>query len=267
MLLLVTQRSSGAPGAGVSLLLAWMTLWLTLRYRRHTSLLPAVSVLLLGAGLLVQIEMGLGAGDTAWLRHFQNTSALLGIGLPGALLLFSRFEHDTVSRPLTERVLLVLAAIALVGVLLQVCFGSETGVFDIQPFEFAKFALAALSAHCLALIAGGATHQQRNWRFWLRMAAPVLLFLFLLGVALVRVDDYSPLVLLLVWSGAMTLAWCASRGRRAALLAVACAACLLVAGGAALRSSGQVLGALGFYPERFQVWDAPTVHQIGRAHV
>ena len=260
MLLLVTQRSGGAPGAGMSLLLAWMTLWLTLCYRRHTGLLPAVSVLLLGAGLLVQIEMGLGAGDTAWLRHFQNTSALLGIGLPGALLLFSRFEHGAVSRPLTERVLLVLAAIALVGVLLQVCFGSETGVFDIQPFEFAKFALAALSAHCLALIAGGATHQQRNWRFWLRMAAPVLLFVFLLGVALVRVDDYSPLLLLLVWSGAMTLAWCASRGRRAAVLAVACAACLLVAGGAALRSGGQVLGALGFYPERFQVWDAPTVH-------
>ena len=259
-LLLVTQRSSGAPGVGVSLVLAWATLWLTLRYQRHIGLLPAAAVLLLGAGLLVQLEMGLGASDTAWLRHFQNTTALLGLGLPGALLLLSSVGRNNLSRPVTERVLLGLAALALAGVLLQVCFGSETGVFDIQPFEFAKFALAALSAHCLALVAGGATHQQRNWRFWLRMAAPVLLFLFLLGVALVRVDDYSPLVLLLVWSGAMALAWCASRGRRAAVVTTACAVCLLVAGAAAMRGGGELLGALGFSPERFQVWSAPTVH-------
>ncbi len=260
MLFLVSQRSVGAPGVGLSLLLAWATLWLTLRYRRPVGLLPTAAVLLLGAGLLVQLEMGMGASDTAWLRHFQNSAALLGLGLPGALLLFSSVGRNTVSRPLTERVLLVLAAIALFGVLLQMCFGSETGVFDIQPFEFAKFALAALSAHCLALVAGGATHQQRNWRFWLRMAAPVLLFVFLLGVALVRVDDYSPLVLLLIWSGAMALAWCASRGRRAALVTAACVACLLVAGGMAMRGGGELLGALGFYPERFQVWSAPTVH-------
>jgi cell division protein FtsW len=259
-LLLIAQRSSGAPGVGVSLLLAWATLWLTLRFHARISLLSAAAVLLLGTGLLVQLEMGLGASDTAWLRHFQNSTALLGLGLPGTLLLLSSVGRNNLSRPVTERVLLVLAGIALVGVLLQVCFGSETGVFDIQPFEFAKFALAALSAHCLALVAGGATHQQRNWRFWLRMAAPVLLFVFLLGVALVRVDDYSPLVLLLVWSSAMALVWCASRGRRAALVTAAVAICLLVAGGAALRSSGAFLGALGFYPERFQVWSAPTVH-------
>lgn len=259
-LLLVAQRSSGAPGVGVSLLLAWTTLWLTLRFQARISLLPAAAVLLLGAGLLVQLEMGLGASDTAWLRHFQNSTALLGLGLPGALMLLSGIGRDKLSRPVTERVLLILAGIALVGVLLQVCFGSETGVFDIQPFEFAKFALAALSAHCLALVAGGATHQQRNWRFWLRMSAPVLLFVFLLGVALVRVDDYSPLVLLLVWSSAMALVWCASRGRRAALVTAAVAICLLVASGAAMRSGGAFLGALGFYPERFQVWSAPTVH-------
>lgn len=260
MLLLVTQRQVGLPGAGASLLLGWSALWLTLLYPRRAALLPTVAVLLLGAGLLVQLEMGLGASDTAWLRHFQNTTALLGLGLPGALLLLSCFARNAVSRPVTERVLLLLAAIALVGLLLQVCFGNETGVFDIQPFEFAKFALAALSAHCLALAASGAAHQRRDWRFWLRMAMPVLLFVFLLGAALVRVDDYSPLVLLLVWSGAMLLAWCASHGRRAAVATVACAACLLLAGGALMRTGGEALGALGFYPERFQVWSEPTIH-------
>lgn len=263
MLLLVTQRSVGAPGAAVSLLLGWAALWLAMLYPRRAGLLPSSAVLLLGAGLLVQLEMGLGAGDTAWLRHFQNTTALLGLGLPGALLLLSCFARGAVSRPVTERVLLAFAALALGGLLLQVCFGSETGVFDIQPFEFAKFALAALSAHCLALAAGDAGHdghQRRDWRFWLRMAAPVLLFMFLLAVALVRVDDYSPLVLLLAWSGAMLLAWCASRGRRAALASIAVAACLLAAGGAAMRAGGDLLGAFGFYPERFQVWSEPTIH-------
>lgn len=263
MLLLVTQRTAGAPGAAISLLLGWATLWLTLLYPRRTALLPSVAVLLLGAGLLVQLEMGLGASDTAWLRHFQNTTALLGIGMPGALLLLSCFARGAVSRPVTERVLLLCAALALGGLLLQVCFGNETGVFDIQPFEFAKFALAALSAHCLALAAGGAAHGQqarRDWRFWLRMAAPVLLFVFLLAAALVRVDDYSPLVLLLVWSGAMLLAWCASRGRRAALASVVVAAGLLAAGGVTMRAGGELLGAFGFYPERFQVWSEPTIH-------
>lgn len=260
MLVLVSQRSIGAPGAGISLLLAWGALWLALCWQRRASLLPLAAVLLLGAGLLVQLEMGLGASDSGWLRHFQNSAALLALALPGALLLLAGVARGAVSRPVTERVLLVLAAIALCGLLLQVCFGGETGVFDIQPFEFAKFALAALSAHCLALAAGGAAHERRDWRFWLRMAAPVLLFVFLLAAALVRVDDYSPLVLLLVWSGAMLLAWCATSGRRAALLSLACAVCLLAAGGAVIRSGGEVLGSLGFYPERFQVWSDPTVH-------
>ena len=260
MLVLVSQRGGGAPGAGISLLLAWGTLWLALCWPRRASLLPLAAVLLLGAGLLVQLEMGLGASDSGWLRHFQNSAALLALALPGALLLLAGVARGAVSRRVTERVLLVLAAIALCGLLLQVCFGGETGVFDIQPFEFAKFALAALSAHCLALAAGGAAHERRDWRFWLRMAAPVLLFVFLLAAALVRVDDYSPLVLLLVWSGAMLLAWCATGGRRAALLSLACAVCLLAAGGAVIRSGGEVLGSLGFYPERFQVWSEPTAH-------
>ena len=260
MLLLAAQRSGAAPGAGVSMLLAWATLWLALLWPRRAALLPTVAVLLLGAGLLVQLEMGLGAADSGWMRHFQNSAALLGLALPGALLMLSCVVRGAVSRPATERVLLILATIALCGLLLQVCFGGETGVFDIQPFEFAKFALAALSAHCMALAAGGAAHERRDWRFWLRMAAPVLLFVLLLAVALVRVDDYSPLVLLLVWSGAMLLAWCASGGRRAALGALACAVCLLVAGGAVIRTGGEVLGSLGFYPERFQVWSEPELH-------
>jgi cell division protein FtsW len=132
-------------------------------------------------------------------------------------------------------------------------------VFEIQPVEFAKLALSALSAHCLALATGGDA-RRRTWRDWLRMLAPALLFVLLLAVALVQVDDYSPLILLLAWGAAILLAWCLATGRRlqAGLLGGACAAMLL--GAAALQSLGPGLGQAGFYTERFQVWADPALH-------
>jgi len=263
LVVLVTQRSAAAPGAGVSMLLAWGTLLLVLAWTRRPQPLAICAAMLLGTGLLVQLDMGLGARDTAWLRHFQNTAALLAVGLPAALVLFACVGRGAVSRPAAERILLVLAGAALAALLVQVWFGDETGVFDMQPVEFAKLALAALTAHCLALAAGSAGTTGgggRGWRFWLRMAAPVLLFVFLLGAALVRVDDYSPLVLLLVWAVAMALAWCWTSGRRGAAWILACGACAALLGGAALQRSADMLGAFGFYPERFQVWNDPAVH-------
>ncbi|MBQ5949906.1 FtsW/RodA/SpoVE family cell cycle protein, partial [Massilia sp. ST3] len=262
MLVLVTQRSVAPPGPGVSMLLAWSALLLALAWTRRPHLLALSAAVLLGAGLLVQLDMGLGARDTAWLRHFQNTAALLALGLPLGLLLFSGFARGAVSRPLTERLLLVLAGAALAALLAQVWLGDETGVFELQPVEFAKLALAALSAHCLALAAdaGAAGAGKRDWRFWLRMAAPVLLFVFLLAAALVRVDDYSPLVLLLVWAGAMALAWCCASGRKGAAWLLGGVACVALLGGAALQRSAGALGEAGFYPERFQVWSDPGLH-------
>jgi cell division protein FtsW len=255
-LVLVTQRTGSAPGAGVSMLLVMGALALLALWPRRPQLLALAALVLLGAGLLVQLEMGLGARDTSWLRHFQNSAALLALGLPGALLLL---DGGIADQSRTERALLGAALLALAALLLQVWFGDETGVFDIQPVEFAKLALAALSAHCLALAAGSGDWR-RDWRFWLRMAAPALLFAILLAAALVRVDDYSPLVLLLVWAGVMTIAWSWATGRRMAALLIAVAACGLVAGGAALQRAGGALGAWGFYPERFQVWNDPAAH-------
>ncbi|MBQ5942960.1 FtsW/RodA/SpoVE family cell cycle protein, partial [Massilia sp. AB1] len=252
--------SVAAPGAGISMLLAGGTLLLLLAWSRRPQPLAISAAVLLGAGLLVQLDMGLGARDSAWLRHFQNTAALLALGLPAGLLLFSCLGRGAVSRPVAERILLALAGAALAALLAQVWLGDETGVFDMQPVEFAKLALAALSAHCLALAAGSTNGTRRDWRFWLRMAAPVLLFVFLLAAALVRVDDYSPLVLLLVWAGAMALAWCWASGRRGAAWMLACGACAALLGGAALQRSADTLGSLGFYPERFQVWNDPAVH-------
>ncbi|UUZ49188.1 hypothetical protein LP420_01720 [Massilia sp. B-10] len=79
-----------------------------------------------------------------------------------------------------------------------------------QPVEFAKLALTALSAHCIAIGLGwqrGIAHQSSAALRAVRLGAPVLLFAALLGLALLEVDDFSPLILLLVWSMAMALAW------------------------------------------------------------
>ncbi len=258
VLVLAMQRSSAAPGAGWTLLLAWAALWHALLWPRRVPALGAVAVLLLGVGLLVQLELGLGARDTAWLRHVENSCTLLSIGLPLGLLLLQGVARNRVSRPATEWLLVGLAIAALAGLVLQVGFGNETGVFDVQPVEFAKLALAALSAHCLALATGGGTPGQRTWRTWLRVIAPALLFVLLLAVALVQVDDFSPLVLLLVWAAVSFMAWCLASGRRrwAAGFGALCVSVLL--GAAALQQAAPSLG--GFYTERFQVWSDPTAH-------
>ena len=264
VLVLVMQRSAAAPGAGWTLVLAWAALWLALLWTARLPLLGVLGVLLLGAGLLVQLELGLGARDTAWLRHVENSCVLLAIGLPLGLLLFQGVARASVSRPATEWLLVGLALCALVGLLLQVTFGNETGVFEVQPVEFAKLSLAALSAHCLALATGGAAPAgvapARHWQAWLRIIAPALLFVLLLAVALVQVDDYSPLILLLVWAAVSFVAWCLASGRRPAAAAFGALCVGVLLGAAALQQAAPSLGAAGFYTERFQVWADPTAH-------
>jgi len=131
-------------------------------------------------------------------------------------------------------------------------------VFDLQPVELAKLALVALSAHCLALRCGW--HQAASWERWLSLAAPVLLFLALLAMALVQVDDYSPLILLLLWAAGLALAY-ACTTRRPVVVAMLCLTA--VAAGmslGAVRDAGASALPGNFYAERFQVWLAPTEH-------
>ena len=259
VLLLVMQRTGTPPGAGWPLLLAWGALWHALLWMRRPPLLGVVAVLLLGAGLLVQLELGLGARDTSWLRHVETSCVLLAAGLPLGLLLLGGLARGALSRAGTEWLLVALALAALAGLLLQVAFGNETGVFEVQPVEFAKLALAALSAHCLALATGAGAAARRGWRDWLRVLAPALLFVLMLAVALVQVDDYSPLVLLLAWAAVTFLAWCLATGRRRRAAFAGGLCCALLGAAAALQSIGPDLAG-DFYAERFQVWADPGAH-------
>ncbi|QJE02673.1 FtsW/RodA/SpoVE family cell cycle protein [Massilia forsythiae] len=267
LLLLWLQRSGAAAGAGVALPVAWAALWLALWAPRRLPLALAAALLLLATGLLAQLELGLAGPDSSWLRYVQKSAALLAVGLGGGAGWQGwrgwRMQHGSAAprQARVEALLMLLAALALAALLLQVAFGDETGVFDLQPVEFAKLALTALSAHCLALAAGAQPAPGGALRQCLRLVFPALLFAVLLAVALVQVDDYSPLVLLGVWGGALALAYALATGQRLAAAALLGCACLAVLGIVGLRGAGPAaLAQWNFYADRFLVWLDPGTH-------
>jgi cell division protein FtsW len=263
---LILQRSGTPPGLGISILLGCAALWGCLMLPGRLTLVTAAGILLLAVGLLAQLELGLGAMESSWLRHYQKTTALLAIGLGIGAYLRIRLRGRGGLMPQTrlEWMLALLAAGALAALLLQVMLGDETGVFDLQPVEFAKLALTALTAHCIAVGLGWDAampeHAHPLMR-WCRLAAPVLLFIALLGLALVQVDDYSPLILLLVWSMAMTFAWSIAARQHGAPAAIVGVACLAAAAIAWLRNAGAgEVAQFTFYADRFMVWLDPASH-------
>jgi len=261
---LLFQRSGASVGVGMSMLLAWAALWTCLLAAPRAALATCAGILLLAAGLLMQLELGLGAMESSWLRHFQKTSALLAIGLGIGAHIRLRWRADTLPQHRVEWALAALAGAALLALAMQVSFGDETGVFDLQPVEFAKLALTALTAHCIAIALGWhrAMPQQASAPVrWIRLAGPALLFAALLGLALLQVDDFSPLILLLVWSMVMALAWSVAARQHRATMALAAVACGAIGAIAWLRTGGGAeLAQWGFYADRFAVWLDPARH-------
>jgi len=255
------QRTGLPAGPGIGLIVAWAALAFALLAPRKLEPVLAAALPLLALGLLAQLDLGLGAPDTAWLRHFHKTAALLALGTGAATLAGLVRPVRPLPQARIELALLVLTAVALLALLLQVAYGDETGVFDLQPVEFAKLALAALSAHCLALACADGPALGGAWRRALRVAAPALLFMLLLGVALVQVDDYSPLVLLALWAGTMMLAQALATRRRGTAFVLAGAALAAVATVALLRGAGaDGIARWDFYADRFLVWLDPGTH-------
>ena len=263
---LLFQRAGATVGVGYSMLLGWAALWSCLLAAGRPALATCAGVLLLGAGLLAQLEMGLGAMESSWLRHFQKTTALLAIGLGVGLHLRLRLRGagSLLPQARLEYLLAGLACAALLALAMQVLLGDETGVFDLQPVEFAKLALTALTAHCLAVGLGwrrAMPQQVSTVQRWLRLAGPVLVFAALLGLALLQVDDYSPLILLLVWSMAIAMAWSVAVHRPLASAALAGVACAGIGAIVWLRVAGMPESSQwGFYADRFAVWLDPARH-------
>ena len=270
---LLAQRAGIAPGAALSLLLGATALVLWLALPGRLTLFAAAGVVLLAIGLLTQLELGLGASQTTWLRYYQKSAALLaiGCGVGGLLRLWAarclasrRTRSGAGQQRAIEWLLAGFAAVALAGLAAQVLWGDEGGVFDLQPVELAKLAMAALTAHCLALRFGwhsDAPHPADQGARWLRLVAPALLFLALLGLALVQVDDYSPLILLLVWCAAMAFAYALLARAHVLTAALLVLALLAVAAVGWLRLAGsEDLVRWGFYADRFLVWLNPAEH-------
>ena len=263
---LLLQRAGTPPGAGISMLLGCAALWSSLLLPGRLRLAAGAAVLLLAVGMLAQLDLGLGALESSWLRHYQKTCALLAIGMGVGLHLRLRWRGrpGLVDQARLEWLLALLAGFALCALAAQVLFGDETGVFDLQPVEFAKLALCALAAHCIAVGMGwhqGIPAYDRPWLRWCRLAAPALLFAFLLMLALLEVDDYSPLILLLVWSTAMAFAYALAARRYLAMAAIGALAFVAVGAIAWLRMAGAgEVATWSFYADRFLVWLDPASH-------
>jgi cell division protein FtsW len=234
-------------------------------------LLTAAGVVLLAAGLLAQLELGLGAQESSWLRYYQKSAAMLaiGAGLGGLLRLWSQQQAARGARlqqRTIEWILALFAAVALAALAAQVLWGDETGIFDLQPVELAKLALTALTAHCLALrfgwhSASGPQRLAEHGARWLQLIAPALLFLALLGLSLVQVDDFSPLILLLVWSTIMAFAYAVAARNHVLASMLAVMTLMAVAAVVYLRLVGtDDLIRWGFYADRFLVWLNPAEH-------
>ena len=96
---------------------------------------------------------------------------------------------------------------------------------------------------------------------WCRLAAPALLFACLLALALLEVDDYSPLILLLVWTTSMAFAWALAARRLLTVTAIAVLALAAAGAIAWLRLAGaHEVASWSFYADRFLVWLDPASH-------
>jgi cell division protein FtsW len=269
LIALIAQRAGYAPSAACSLLLAASALLLWIALPGRLTLATAAGAVLLAAGLLAQLELGLAAPESSWLRYYQKSAAMLAIGsgLGGLLRLWAQHQAARgvhLQQRTIEWILALFAAVALAALAAQVLWGDETGVFDLQPVELAKLALTALTAHCLALRFHWHSGPQRladHGARWLQLIGPALLFLALLGLSLVQVDDFSPLILLLVWSAGMGLAYAIAAANRP-LAAVLTGGALMAVGAVVyLRMVGtDDLIRWGFYADRFLVWLNPAEH-------
>jgi cell division protein FtsW len=248
--------------------LAWLALaglgWMA-RRTAWSALLVGLLTWLLGWGLVAQLQLGVGADESAWLRYGNSTAALAG--LFGWLLLagsifWREFRPGWPSARLAT-LSVVLPGAASLGLLgLQVFFGDEAGWGGFQPFELTKLALVVAAAAALAQ-----RMSLRGWdltfskpQLWWRYLWPVLILAVLVMVALGFLHDFSPLVLLAI--GALALAWAYLRihpdrrwrlGGQGVLAAVAV---VLVLGVMQLRQHPAWFPT-DLQSDRIQVWAAP----------
>jgi cell division protein FtsW len=243
-------------------LLAWSALgiWLaTVRSPWSAGLLAALT-LLLGSGLITLLQLGVGAGDSGWLRYGGSNAALAGSF--GWLAWAGRTFQP--GQPLANGLkrwwsLPLLGGVAVLLLMGQVLWGNEQGWAGLQPFELTKLALITSAAYALM-----PRPQPGNDHGWLikrlRYLGPGVLLMVISGFALLFLRDFSPLVLLLLWALAMGWVGLAlqphpliRRSGQTLLLVLV----LALAGGLSWLQNHPEDFPLDFQADRIRVWATP----------
>ncbi|MCC6134360.1 MAG: FtsW/RodA/SpoVE family cell cycle protein [Candidatus Contendobacter sp.] len=248
-------------------LLAWSALlvWLmTVRSRWSVGLLATLG-LLLGSGLMALLQLGVGAGESGWLRYGGGNAALAGAF---GWLAWAIWNGWRWWRPVNglephwvDWGLRGLNGVALTLLTLQIGFGNERGWAGLQPFELTKLALLTAAAYALTVLAKpGGSDRSGNRSRWLRYLGPLGLLAAVSSFALLFLRDFSPLALLSLWSLAMMLAWLGRHPhphhRRFGQRTIIGLTLMVVVGLAWLHQYPQTF-PLNFQADRIRVWAAP----------
>ena len=247
--------------------LAWPALgfWLAAVRSPWSVRLLAVLTLLLGGGLMTLLQLGVGAGESGWLRYGGGNAALTGLfgWLVWAAWTFRQGQpplNPLHLRPLRWS-LRLLGGAALLLLAGQLLFGDERGWAGLQPFELTKLALIATAACALMRqtrsgpgAAGGRVFNG------LRYLGPVALLLVVGGFALLFLRDFSPLALLAPWALTMGWAWLEVQPhrplRRSGQTVLLTLVMALAVGLSWLQNHPETF-PLDFQADRIRVWAAP----------
>lgn len=248
--------------------LAWLALaglaW-TMRRTVWSALLVGLLTGLLGWGLVAQLQLGIGADESGWLRYGAGAAALAGAFgwlLLAGLVFWRTFQPGWPSPRLTSFLVMLLAWGALGLLAVQAGLGDEAGWGGFQPFELTKLALVVAAATALTLRMGlhGWDRTFSKLQLWWRYLWPVLILAILALFALVFLHDFSPLVLLAI--SALALIWAYLRihpdwrWRYGGQGVLAAALAALILGVIQLRQHPAWFPT-GLQSDRIQVWAAP----------
>jgi len=256
----------GGPGLPVlwPYLLTWpvLGLWLATVRSPWSARLLAALTLLLGSGLITLLQLGVGAGESGWLRYGGDNAALAGLFgwlawaawaiRPGQRL------KDRLNLHWGVRLLGGAAVLLLAG---QILWGDERGWIGLQPFELTKLALIMTVAHTLTRRARPEPGDDYgSWLNGLRYLGPAVLLIAVGGFALLFLRDFSPLALLLLWALAMGWVWLAVQPhpplRRTGQVALLGLVVALAIGLNGLQKHPENF-PLNFQADRIRVWAAP----------
>ncbi len=185
--------------------------------RGNSGRLWNAALFLAGAGSLVLLQLALGADNTRWAEYARKHAITLSafawamplsalISIQKSMDLWTAFSASRTWKCASVRFLLCLAGIILL--LLQLGFGGEQGIFEMQPAEMGKILLvftAAFTGMHLSEL------RRMNSQEFKANPAPLifafLLSLLLIGLALITVlvgvQDISPILIM----GIFMLSW------------------------------------------------------------